>query len=202
MEVKTLIVGDLQTNCYLITADGETLIIDPGDEADFITQTILENKSKPVAILLTHGHFDHVLGCLELKLNFDIPILLNKNDEKHYTSANQRAKHWTKKGSLKVPTVDQYIKESDQIKFGGESLTVIETPGHTPGSICLYDGKKNLFTGDTLFKEGIGRTDFSYSKPLQLSKSLDILFRLPENTLVYPGHGEPTTIGAEKLISS
>ena len=211
------------TNCYLVSSVADCLIIDPGDEADFITQTILENKLKPIAIVLTHGHFDHVLGCLELKLNFDIPIMLHKKDKKLYTSANQSAKHWQKtpKGpfqgkTLKVPPVDQFIKEGDEIKIGDEFLKVIETPGHTPGSICLVyhpqttnDSKANhgpatrgditisnsiIFTGDTLFADGVGRTDFSYSSPLQLTKSLDQLKKLPQNTTVFPGHGNQTIL--------
>ncbi|MEK7064489.1 MAG: MBL fold metallo-hydrolase [Patescibacteria group bacterium] len=190
LSIKTLPVGDLTANCYLVSNGNKCIIIDPGDDADFITETIANEKLTPIAIVLTHGHFDHVLGCLELKLNFDVPILLHKNDLKLYSSANQSALHWLKKKTLKVPPVDQFIKEGDKIKVGGEVLTVIETPGHTPGSICLYDGTKNLFSGDTIFKDGVGRTDFSYSSPLQLTKSLDKLSKLPKETIVYPGHGE------------
>lgn len=190
LSIKTLPVGDLTANCYLVSNGNKCIIIDPGDDADFITETIANEKLTPIAIVLTHGHFDHVLGCLELKLNFDVPILLHKNDLKLYSSANQSAKHWLKKNTLRVPPIDQFIKEGDKIKVGGEVLTVIETPGHTPGSICLYDGTKNLFSGDTIFKDGVGRTDFSYSSPLQLTKSLDKLSKLPKETIVYPGHGE------------
>jgi len=217
LKVKTLVVGDLSANCYILSSSSEVernfecIIIDPGDEADFITQTIIENKLKPAAIVLTHGHFDHVLGCLELKLNFSVPILINQRDQKIYSSANQSAKHWIGKSSLKVPPIDQFIKEGDQIKVGTGKLTVIETPGHTPGSICLYHevaprtvarkdssevgrSESSLFTGDTLFAQGVGRTDFSYSQPLQLIKSLKKLFRLPPETVIYPGHGESTTM--------
>ena len=203
LNIQTLTVGDLTANCYLVTdpATSDTLIIDPGDDADFITETIINQKLKPTAIILTHGHFDHVLGCLELKLNFNLPIYLHQADAKLYTSANRSAAHWLKKKSLKVPPVDQFIKEGDEIKIGSEKLKVIETPGHTPGGISLYDGTKNLFSGDTIFKDGVGRTDFSYSSPLQLTKSLDRLFKLPGETTIYPGHGEPTTVGVEKPIS-
>src|SRR3989344_7620558 len=190
LSVKTLPIGDLEANCYLVSDSDECLIIDPGDDADFITETIASEKLTPIAIVLTHGHFDHVLGCLELKLNFNVPLLLHKNDEKLYSSANQSALHWLKKKTLKVPPIDHFIKEGDKIKVGEEKLIVIETPGHTPGSVCLYDGRKNLFTGDTLFKDGVGRTDFSYSRPLQLTKSLNKLFKLPAETAIYPGHGE------------
>src|SRR3989344_9190729 len=230
LTVKTLTVGDLAANCYLVSSsDGgastdddssevETgcVIIDPGDDADFISETITNQKLKPLAIILTHGHFDHVLGCLELKLNFALSIYLNEKDRKLYTSANQSAKHWLKKNTLKVPPIDQFIKEGDEIKIGNEKLKVIETPGHTPGSICLYSSPPHnskfiihnsvLFTGDTLFKDAVGRTDLSYSSPSDLSKSLlklkAVSCQLP--TVVYPGHGESTTLAAffaQRLIS-
>jgi len=216
LNIQTLTVGDLETNCYLVSntvtpgtvartrdssqvgPQNECIIIDPGDDADFISETIINQKLKPLAIILTHGHFDHVLGCLELKLNFNLPIYLHQADAKLYSSANQSAFHWLKKKTLKVPPIDRFIKGGDKIKVGSETLTVIETPGHTPGSICLYDGKNHLFTGDTLFKDSVGRTDFSYSKPLQLTKSLAKIFKLPPETAIYPGHGETTTIAAEK----
>ncbi len=198
LTIQTLTVGDLETNCYLVSDSDECVVIDPGDDADFITETIINQKLKPIAIVLTHGHFDHVLGCLELKLNFNLPIYLHQADAKLYTSANRSALHWLKKKTLKVPPIDYFIKAGDKINIGEESLTVIETPGHTPGSICLYDGNNNLFTGDTLLAQGVGRTDFSYSKPLQLNESLAKLFLLPEITIVYPGHGEITTIAVEK----
>lgn len=223
LDIRTLTVGEMETNCYLVSSsDGgakgdssevetKCLIIDPGDDADFITQTILDNKLKPIAIVLTHGHFDHVLGCLELKLNFNIPIYLHEKDAKLYASANQSAAHWLKKKSLKVPSVDQYIKEGDKIPFGNEFLTVIETPGHTPGSICLYSSPLNLksqmsnvkylFTGDTLFAEGVGRTNFSYSSPSDLQKSLRKISNLQyqisnfkSQIVIYPGHGESTIL--------
>ena len=205
LTVKTLTVGDLAANCYLVSdsVTNETVIIDPGDDADFIAETISSEKLTPTAIVLTHGHFDHVLGCLELKLNFNIPLYLHKNDEKLYTSANQSAAHWLKKKTLKVPPVDQFIKEGDKIKVGSETLTVIETPGHTPGSICLYyspndkramSNDKYLFTGDTLFKDGVGRTDLSYSSPSDLSKSLlklkSAMSHEQCDISVYPDHGE------------
>ena len=216
LSVKTLPVGDLEANCYLVSDGNKCIIIDPGDDADFITETIASEKLTPIAIVLTHGHFDHVLGCLELKLNFNIPILLHEKDKKIYTSANQSAKHWLKKNTLKVPPIDQFIKEGDIIKVGAQTLTVIETPGHTPGSICLYSSPPHnskfiihnsvLFTGDTLFKDAVGRTDLSYSSPSDLSKSLlklkAVSCQLP--TVVYPGHGESTTLAAffaQHLIS-
>lgn len=212
LSIQTLVVGDLAANCYLVTnpETSQTLIIDPGDDADFITETILERKLKPTAIILTHGHFDHVLGCLELKLNFDVPVLLHQKDLRLYSSANQSAKHWQNpegalsgKDFLKVPPIDQYIKEGDKIKVGNEELVVLETPGHTPGSICLLSSPNDkramsneqyVFTGDTLFADSIGSTDHSYSSPPELAQSLKNLKLKIENLklppVIYPGHGD------------
>lgn len=200
METKTLKLGPLQTNCYLVWCPQtlETIIIDPADEADFITQEILSLKLKPKYIILTHGHFDHVLGVLELKLNFKLPILLHKKDLPLYKQAQKSAQYWLKMKVDPTPPPDKFIKQDDQIKFGEETLTVIETPGHSPGSICLYSSP-HLFSGDTLFKNAIGRTDLSYSNPKDMRHSLKTLFKLPPNTKVYPGHEDSTTIAQESL---
>lgn len=189
MNILPLVVGDLRTNCYLVSdpATSECLIIDPADEADFISTTILEHRLTPKAILLTHGHFDHCLGVLELKLNFNIPVYLHKNDLFLYQSAVKSAKYHTSKQSLKLPSADHFLEDGQNITFGNSSLTIIHTPGHTPGSVCFYSAP-HLFTGDTLFAYGVGRTDLSYSSKHDLSTSLHELSHLPKDTLIYPGH--------------
>lgn len=207
MQITTLVVGSLQTNCYLVTDEEtqKTLIIDPGDEADFITTTILENKLVPQAILLTHGHYDHCLGVLELKLNFQIPIYLHPADLFLYQNAHQSAQHWSPvgvvpRGRPQNPPVDHFISDNQILPFGNSSLQVIHTPGHTPGSCCFLVSNvkskihnvKYLFTGDTLFATGIGSTDHKYSSKPDLQKSLHKLkstFDDPQTTIyIYPGH--------------
>jgi hydroxyacylglutathione hydrolase len=198
MEIKTLVLGPLQTNCYLAWCQKtlETVIIDPADEGDFITEEILRLKLKPKYIILTHGHFDHCLGVLELKLNFNIPILLHKKDFSLYKNTQKNAHYWLKRQVDPTPPPDRSIKQNDQIKFGKESLKVLDTPGHTLGSVCLYS-PPTLFSGDTLFKNGIGRTDFKYSDPKQMITSLKTLTGFPPKTIVYSGHGEETTLQKE-----
>lgn len=189
MNIIPLIVGNLRTNCFLAwdSVSRECLIIDPADEADFISTTILENKITPVGIILTHGHFDHCLAALELKLNFDVPIYLHQADLFLYKNADKSAKFHTKQSAFKLPPIDFYIENNQTITFGDSFVNVIHTPGHTPGSICLYSSPI-LFTGDTLFAEGVGRTDLSYSSKPDLKKSLKIISELPDNTIIYPGH--------------
>lgn len=200
MKIEKFVLGTLATNCYLVYDESsfEGVVIDPADEGSFISQKILDLAVEPKFIVATHGHFDHVLAALELKLNFNIPFLIHKADLPLLVRTQETARYFT---GLKVdppPSVDQFLKEEDVIKFGKEKLRVIETPGHTPGGISLY-GNKVLFSGDTLFCQGVGRTDFSYSSPKQLLKSLkEKIFVLPDETCVYPGHGEETTIKLEK----
>lgn len=210
MKIICLTVGDLSTNCYLAIDEEskETLIIDPGDEGDFISTTVLENKLTPKAIILTHGHYDHCLATLELKLNFSIPIYLHRKDLFLYEKAHLSASYWSDpvgagpRARPHNPPIDHFLTDNQLISFGHSSLKVLHTPGHTPGSVCLLSPSENhepttknspiLFTGDTLFANGIGRTDLSYSSKTDLQKSLSKLRtnnqELITPPLIYPGH--------------
>jgi len=195
MRIECLIVGQLQTNCYLVwnQISKKAIIIDPGDDADYILHKIQDLGLKPKLIIATHGHFDHVLAVTELKLAFQIPFLIHQADLFLIRRVSETAKYFTGLKADPFLPPDRFIKEKDQLKFGQEKLKVIETPGHTPGSICLYQ-KGTLFSGDTLFASGTGRTDFSYASSEELKISLKKLFQLPLKTVVYPGHGQKTTI--------
>jgi len=187
MEIKCLKVGQLQTNCYLVWDElsSDCFIIDPGDDADFITTEILQLKLKPQAILLTHGHYDHCLGCLELKLNFNIPIYLNPKDNFLYQNASKSASHWSRsKETFKLPPTTPIENWNLKIE---NYFTVTPSPGHTPGSVCFYSAP-HLFVGDTIFENGVGRTDFSYSSSRDLQKSITKILSYPEETLIYSGH--------------
>ncbi len=204
MEIVRLAVGQLQTDCYLAFCPKtrEAVIIDPGDDGDFIGRRIGDLAIRPKLILVTHGHFDHVLAATELKLAFGIPFAIHPKDLFLLKRLRQTAEHFLGYDAcpeeIKGPEVDRFLKEGDVVGFGRERLRVIETPGHTPGSVCFYSsGDEVLFSGDILFYRGIGRTDFSYASPEDLSESLRKLFVLPGETIVYPGHGQETTIGAE-----
>lgn len=192
MQIETFSLGQLDTNCYLVWCEKthEAIVIDPADEGGFISEKILELDLKPITIVLTHGHFDHILGLLELKLNFaKTPILMHQDDLFLLKSVQKRAKHWLKMKVDPAPPPDKFITDGDEIKFGQKILKVMHTPGHTPGSICLYNDKI-MFTGDTLFADGIiGRTDFSYSDPKKMQQSLQKIKKLSGSRKMYPGHG-------------
>lgn len=194
MDIKTLVVGQLQTNCYLLidNTSSKALIVDPGDDAEYVQRTISDERLKPVQIIATHGHFDHILAATELQLAYNIPFLIHKKDEFLLKRMNQSSLFFTGVEGGIPPKVSGYLNPRKKIKFTGDSLSVLETPGHTPGSISLYHQKDNLlFCGDLIFKEGgVGRTDFSYSSPLDLQASIDRVIRLPGKTQLFSGHGE------------
>jgi len=196
MKVITLIVGELQTNCYLAISEetNKCLIIDPGDEANYISEKVLQQNLKPVAIVATHGHYDHVLAANELQMAFKIPFLIHKKDEEILKYMNQSAKWWLKRKIIeKSPKINKFLKENEKISLGKEALIVLHSPGHSPGGICLYNKKnKIIFSGDTLFKDGIGRTDFSYGSPNALEQSLKKLYSKFSGFRLYPGHGKPS----------
>jgi len=202
LEIRKLVTGQLQTNCYLVYDNqaSDVIIIDPGDDADFITRIISDLSKKPSKIIATHGHFDHVLAVTELKLAYDIPFLIHKDDEFLLKRLQSTAKHFLGVKTDPTPLVDKNLKEGDKIKVGKHILKVVETPGHTPGGISLYCKKaKILFAGDTIFeKGGVGRTDFVYANNNQLMESIQKLLKLPEETVVYTGHGGKTTIKEAK----
>lgn len=190
MLIHNLRVGPIGTNCYLVEdeASKECLIIDPGDYPGVILKTIEEKKLKPAAIVITHGHWDHVGANKKLKEKYHLPIMMNEADL----------------FGLKItdsPAPDRGLNENDEIKVGGLTFKVLQTPGHSPGGISLYlEKEKVIFTGDTLFKETYGRVDLPGSSPEAMVFSLKKLLALPHETKVYPGHGRPTTIGAEQNL--
>lgn len=199
MKVESLVVGQLSTNCYLVSSSGETLIIDPGDDADYIMRRINDLGLKPVAILATHGHFDHILAATELKLAFDIPFYLHKKDLPILKRTQSTANFFTGLSVDPPAKVGKYLQEGKVIKVGKGSLRVIETPGHTPGSVSFYT-EGIVFVGDLLFAGGgRGRTDLAGGSIKKINISVKKALKLPKETVVYPGHGEKTTVERELL---
>ncbi len=236
MNIERLVVGQLATNCYLAYSSGEAVIIDPGDDGGYVIDKVKDLEVKPVAILATHGHFDHLLAATELKLTFGIPFFLHRKDLPILKRTQKTAKFFTGLEVDPSPEVDGGLKEGQIVEFGKERLRVIETPGHTAGSVSFYSIEKIknelfferprtrryggveksqslgsrqartitnslnsvVFVGDLLFAGGgRGRTDLAGGDQNLLEESVKKILRLPKKTIIYPGHGEKTTVEKE-----
>jgi hydroxyacylglutathione hydrolase len=202
IKVEKIVVGSMRTNCYLIYDDKthECVIVDPGDEADFISQKITRLNLKPIFIIATHGHFDHVMAVNELKLFYKIPFLIHKKDFELLKNMRRSAIHYIKLDPGPAPKADKYFINITKLKLGNNYIKIIETPGHTRGGIALYLNKQELlFSGDTMFAQGgIGRYDFKYCNKKDLQNSINKLLKLPSNTIIYPGHGDSSIIKFER----
>jgi hydroxyacylglutathione hydrolase len=199
MQVISIVVGAFQVNCYLVTSgNGQALVIDPGEDAGQIAVALRERTLTVAAYLITHGHMDHIGGLEELTRLFPAPVSMHPADEAWAFSDDNK----------KPPYYDTPERPAGKIRAlvdgqpgddGGLHYEIITTPGHSPGCVCYYfPVEKTLFTGDTLFSGSIGRTDFEGSDEALMEKSLRRLAQLPDDTLVYPGHGPRTTIEREK----
>ena len=200
---EALVLGNLGTNCYIVWDEKtkEGLVIDPADDGVSISEEVESKGIKLVGIVMTHGHFDHCLGALDLKLIYNVPIYLHSDDEFLMKRQDETAKYFLKIKNTppNIIKIDRDLKLIKKIEFGEEYFEVIETPGHTPGSVCFYSKNNNLlFSGDTLFKGERGRTDFKYGSTKKIFESIKKLMKLPKETDVLSGHGEITTIGNEK----
>ena len=202
LRYEKIVIGELDTNCYLVWNEDtkECLIIDPADDGVSISEEINHKKLKVKAVFLTHGHFDHCLGALDLKLIYNVDFGCSSEDSFLLDRQDETAKHFLKKEIL-VPNfikIDIDLDKTEKFELGNEILEIIKTPGHTPGSVCFYNKKnKILFSGDTLFCGCRGRTDFKYGSTKKIFESLKKLMKLDKKTLVLPGHGEETTIERE-----
>lgn len=200
MKVERFTTGIFSTNCYLVsnTETKEAVIVDPAAYPMKLQDRIRTEGLKVVAVLLTHGHFDHILGIDDVLKNFDVPVYLHKDDEETINSVYLNLSRsytggYTFGGS-------NYIEDGQVLELAGYKFQVIHTPGHTPGGACYYiESEGTLFSGDTLFANSVGRTDFENGCTSDLVRSIkEKLFQLPDDVLVYPGHMGETTIGHEK----
>lgn len=200
MIFKTICVGPMAVNCYILAEEKNSaaIIIDPGAEAEKIKKVLAEYKLKASLVINTHGHFDHI-GCDD---GFGVPVYIHKNDASSLTDPQFNlsalfSSRFAVKSQIRI------LEDKDDIKLGNIHLKVLHVPGHTPGGIALLMNKpdnKILFTGDTLFCGGIGRTDFAEGNERLLMKSIkEKLLTLPDETVIYPGHGPFSTIGEEKI---
>lgn len=192
MIIKSIEAGELGANCYIVMNEEskETFVIDPGGDAEYIYNILNKMDAKVKLILLTHGHFDHVGGVVSLKKLTGAPYYICAEEVPYMDGVYVFGR---------LPKADKYITHNEEINVAGLDVKCIHTPGHSPGGICFLVNNECLFSGDTLFQLGVGRTDFDGGDSRQLIKSIkQELFILDENIVVYPGHGPQTSIGIEK----
>lgn len=200
IKYEKLVLGELETNCYIVWDDvsHEGVVIDPADAGVEISDEIQRLSIDPLMVLATHGHFDHMLAAMDLKMIYNIPIGISENDlfllKRQKKTAEKFLRHSV--NTLDIQKIDVNLDKAINVVLGEFKLNIIKTPGHTPGGVCFYDKSQGLlFCGDTLFAGGaVGSTDHKYSSMIELRKSLKTLMELPNNTLILPGHGEEDTI--------
>ena len=200
MHLDGMVLGPVSTNCYFVqnTETGELLIIDPADYPDQIISKVMKCQGKPVAILLTHGHFDHIMAVNEIREKYQIPVYCEKHEEEMLKDPMKNVSGaWYKPYSTHA---DHLLSDNEELELAGFRIRVLHTPGHTPGCCCYeFPEEHVLFSGDTLFFRSYGRVDFPGGSARQMQDSVQRLLKeLPEETEVYPGHDCATDIASEK----
>ena len=202
IEIRNLLVSECYTNCYLCKnkETGEGFIVDPGENELKISVNISKMEMKPVAIILTHGHYDHIGAVNALKERYGIKVYVSEAEKELIGDKKMNLSSYF--DSPMTIEADEFLKDGQKITLAGINMTFIATPGHTPGSGCYYfEDNEILFSGDTLFHGSRGRTDFPGGSESEIMKSIreKLLKKLPDETAVLPGHNDSTTIGTEKV---
>lgn len=201
MKIEDFVVGPLQVNCYIAYDEKsrEAMVIDPGDNAAGILHKLDVLKLKPRYIVCTHGHFDHIGAAGEVKAGTGAEIVLHRGDLPIYAGAHDLAMQLG--FSLEPqPAPDRFVLDGDSLRLGETVLTIMHTPGHSPGSMCLLQGEL-LLSGDTIFAGSIGRTDFPGGDLQAMKQSFRRIIDLPEDTRIFPGHGPGSTVAEEREMN-
>ena len=200
LKIGKMVIGTVQTNCYFVYKENEkeAIVIDPADQGEKIYQKLMEQGLEITAVLLTHGHFDHIFGCHEIKELSGARVYAYIGEQSLLNDSTLNVS--AQVGRPYTMEADTYLQDGEELAIGDFKIKVIATPGHTSGSCCFYFEEAGvLVSGDTLFEESVGRSDFLTGSGSQLSRSVkEKLFILPDETAVFPGHGDSTTIGHEK----
>ncbi len=205
MKVQGFVVSPVQSNCYVLSESSErgakAVIIDPGDiNLEKVFDYIDSQGLVVVANWNTHAHFDHVMGVDIVRKRYKVPSYVHKDDLWHWQHMQDSVRSWTRQQVEPLTAPNGYLEDGNILYLGTESFTVIHTPGHSPGSVCLV-GEKIAFTGDTLFAGTIGRTDLPLSSPASMKESLKRLLSLSDDLILYPGHMAVTSMRQERALN-
>jgi glyoxylase-like metal-dependent hydrolase (beta-lactamase superfamily II) len=199
--VKIMTYGSLEENCYFLRDQGRSdgILVDPGSSGDEVAKELDALKVRPLLMVATHGHFDHIGAVHDLAERFHCPFAMSRHDEGLLEALEDTFALYGL-GKTRRPKVDLWLQPGVTLDYAGLSLKVLPTPGHTPGGLCYWHPESlSLFSGDTLFEGSVGRSDFEGSSHEQLIAGIrKELLALPDGAVVYPGHGGTTTIGAER----
>lgn len=199
IQVRQIVTGTIEENCYIVYKDNKALIIDPGDETSKIKNEIEELEVQPIAILLTHAHFDHIGSLEDIRVDYDIPVYISP-EEKDWLGDPIANLSFNNSFTVTANPAEQLFAPVQKLTIDEFTFEVVPTPGHSPGSVSfIFHENHFVISGDALFRGSVGRTDLPGSQPEVLLDGIrKYLFSLPDDYTVYPGHGRDTTIGNEK----
>ncbi len=201
MKIETYSLGPMQTNAYLLRKDTAVMIIDPVDDAAFLLEKAAEQSGQLEEIVATHGHFDHIMAVGEIQLTTKQPLYLSQKDQFLADRLNKTAEYFLGYDPVVLPPDSYADLSAGTVQIGSFEFQVIETPGHTPGSVSLwFPSESVVFVGDLIFAQGVGRTDFSYASSEDLIRSIRTILKLPEETTIYPGHGRETRVDLQQEL--
>ena len=197
-----LTVGPFTENCYVIGDPPAVAIVDPGAEGDRIVRTVEENGWKPEAILLTHGHLDHIAHAAPVAERYGIGLTVHPED-RPYLESEQMPDYAEMIGYRRPPEPEAFFEDGQTVEVAGLTLEVLHTPGHTPGHVCLvHEGSRSILVGDLIFNRGVGRVDLPGGDPAALERSIrEVLFALEGDYTLYPGHGPETSLDEERELN-
>lgn len=204
IDIKVFVEGPVDANNYLVTdiESKEAVLIDCSDSNSEFIDAVKQSGVKLKYILLTHGHFDHILGVEKFQSDFNVDTYMAKEDEEQVEAAPKMIQYFTGVKPPEFAKITHFVKDGDEFFIGRTKIKAISTPGHTQGGMCYLVGDKDLFSGDTLFFRSVGRTDFPGGSFETIKKSVkDVLFNLSGDVAVHPGHGPKSSIGYEKKFN-
>ena len=194
MKILTVCPESFGANCYLLISDGQAIVVDPAPSADAIIKKAMAEGAKIEGIILTHGHFDHIVSVDSLRNKLSIPLMIHKDDAEMLEDGRKNAFFDFYGMDRKYKSADTLLKDGDTVRLGNEEIKVIHTPGHSKGSVCLLCGNE-MITGDTLFADSIGRCDLWGGRDDKMRESLELLRQYDRSTKIFPGHGPSTLLG-------